>query len=305
MNNIVYEFCDRKYLKEKHKIKVGSNSNRDYVFLEDPMILARFAGHLKYNLGQPLNGYQVFMRGQSKDYPRMQPSISRNIGGPENNIQVHYKAYEELVSEIRKAKDLKRFRGKIGGAILQHYGIRTPWLDLVDNLFIALWFACHERSKSEPFQYIAKSIGEFGWIYFLRLEDPMDKESIIDNQGIVIGTNSMWCDLRISQTSLSLRAHTQHGIFASRSNIANYSFDLGDFVVATVKFPVTSEFKSILKEFIPFSTSYLFPSPYYDNTYKILRKGKIHDLIIEVERRNGLNEGELGRINTYDVKKRK
>ncbi|GAA0468199.1 hypothetical protein Ade02nite_79030 [Paractinoplanes deccanensis] len=27
--------------------------------------------------------------------------------------------------------------------LLQHYGIRTRWLDLVGNIWSALWFACH------------------------------------------------------------------------------------------------------------------------------------------------------------------
>ena len=305
MNEIVYKFCERKYLKKKHVIRVETNSNRDYVYLEDPIVLARFAGHLKHNLGQPLNGFQVFMRGQSNDYPRMQPSICRNIDGTENNPQARYKAYEELVLRIRKLNNLKRFRGEIGGAILQHYGIRTPWLDLVDNLFIALWFASHNRTYSEPFQYIPKSIGEFGWIYFLRLEDPMDRDSIIKNKGVVVGENSKWVDLRSYQTSLSLRAHTQHGIFASRSNSVNFSYDLGDLVVAAVKFPVTQDFISLLDEFVPFSSSYMFPSSDYDNTYKNLRPGKVRNLIINIERSNGLEEEELGRINSYYIKSTK
>ena len=305
MNNLVYQFCNRKYLTKKHVIRIERNTNRDYVYLEDPIVLARLAGHLKHNLGQPLNGYQVFMRGQSNDYPRMQPSMCRNIDCTQNNFQVRYEAYEKLVSEIRNVNNLKRFQGEIGGAILQHYGIRTPWLDLVDNLFIALWFACHNRTNSEPFQYIPRSLGEFGWIYFLRLEDPMDRESIFENHGVIVGENSKWCDLRCYQTSLSLRAHTQHGIFASRSNLDNLSYDLGDFVVSAVKFPVTREFISLLNEFIPFSTAYMFPSSYYDNTYKNLRQGKVHDLIIDIERSYGLDEGELGRINTYDIKRKK
>jgi len=34
--------------------------------------------------------------------------------------------------------------------LLQHYGIRTRWLDLVDNFWTALWFGCQEaRSTGE------------------------------------------------------------------------------------------------------------------------------------------------------------
>ena len=304
MHKVIYNFSHRKYLKKKHVIRIESNINRDYVYLEDPIVLARLAGDIKHNLGQPLKGYQVFMRGQSCDHPGMLPTLCRETHGTRNELQIRHKAYEELVSEIRKLKNLKRFQGETGGAILQHYGIRTPWLDLVDNLFVALWFACHNRTESEPYKYIPKSLNEFGWIYFLRLEDPMDRKSILANQGVVVGDNSKWFDLRCYQTSLSLRAHTQHGIFASRVNPINSNYDLKDFVVAAVKFPVTQKFISLVNEFIPFSTFYMFPSTYYDNTYKYLRQEKVKDLIINIERNNGLNEGELGRIDAYDTSRK-
>lgn len=33
--------------------------------------------------------------------------------------------------------------------LLQHYGLKTTWLDLVDNVWVALWFACH-NALSNP-----------------------------------------------------------------------------------------------------------------------------------------------------------
>ena len=63
MHDAVYKFCDRKYLKEKHTIEIKNNGYRDYVYLDDPLLFARFAGELKNKLGKPSNGgWQVFFR---------------------------------------------------------------------------------------------------------------------------------------------------------------------------------------------------------------------------------------------------
>ncbi len=98
---------------------------------------------------------------------------------------------------------------------------------------------------------------------------------------------------------LSLRAHTQHGIFASRNRWSETNYDLNEFVVATVKFPITSAFISLIDDFNIFSMGYMFPSPYYDNTYQTLRKSKVTELICNVERNNSLKKGELGKIYKY------
>ena len=300
MDKIVYKFCKRKYLCRKHKIGIKSNENRSYVYLDDPLVLARLAGHLKHNLGQPSKGYQIFMRGQPNDHRGMVPSIFRDPPKMSNNYRNRINAYKDLIHGLRKIKKLKRFKGQIGGAILQHYGIRTPWVDLVDNLFIALWFATRERCQEEPFRYIKKSEGDCGWIYFIQVEDLPNKKFVQDEEGIVIGKKTRWCDLRCYHTSLSLRAHTQHGIFASRNRWSETNYDLNEFVVATVKFPITSAFISLIDDFKIFSMGYMFPSPYYDNTYKTLRNSEVTELICNVERNNSLEEGELGRIHKYD-----
>ncbi len=200
MDKIVNKFCKRKYLRGKHTIRIESNENRKYVYLDDPLVLTRLAGHLKHNLGQPSKGYQIFIRGQTNDHHGMVPSIFRNLHNMSNNYKNRIKAYNELILELRKIKNLRRFKGQIGGAILQHYGIRTPWVDLVDNLFIALWFATRKRCQKEPYRYIKKSREDYGWIYFIQVEDPPNKRVVHEKKGIVIGEKTMWYDLRCYHT---------------------------------------------------------------------------------------------------------
>jgi len=297
LHPVVRKFCERRYFSKKNIIDVKSNGNKEYIYLEDPLVLARLAGHIKHELGQPSKGYQVFMRGQTKDYNGMYPSIFRNIEDTANHYPTRLNAFENLVSKIRNIKNLKRFQGEIGKALLQQYGIRTPWLDLVDTIFVALRFATRQQSDKAPFTYHQTTINGTGWIYFIRVEDPLDRESLISNRGIVKGKNSLWCDLRCYQTSLSLRAHTQHGIYCTLRN--SKIVDLDDYIVASVKFKVTDSFLSFIDEFIPFSMSYMFPNQNHDNTFKYLRQKSVTELISKIENDHGLAHEEMGRINLY------
>ena len=297
MHKTVYKFSRRTFFSQRHTIRIERNRNREYVYIEDLLALARLAGHLKHNLGQPANGYQIFIRGQTGDHKGMVPSIFRTLQDTSNDLVNRVSGYVELIEELRRLHGLKRFRGEIGGAILQHYGIRTPWVDLVDNLFVALWFAVRKRSEQEPIEYLNADAKDFGWLYFIRVESPVNAGRLEGEKGIVSGKRTMWCDLRCYQTSLSLRAHTQHGIFACRRGWSVSQHDLSEFIVATVKFPIAKVLP--IHDGGLFSTNYMFPSTYDDNTYKKLITKKVSELIRSVERNNGLQPGELGKIDKY------
>jgi hypothetical protein len=101
MHRIVREFCKRrKKFCQKHTIKIESNENREYVYLDDPLVLARLAGHIKHNLGQPAKGYQIFMRGQSNDHCGMVPSIFRDNPKMSNNYNNRVNAYNDLIRRL-------------------------------------------------------------------------------------------------------------------------------------------------------------------------------------------------------------
>ncbi len=289
MHQFVYKFCNRKYLKEKHVIEVRSNENRDYVYLEDPILLARLVGFVKNKLGKPQTGCLIYLRGQTSDHPGMVPSLFRNLDIPEDDFYIRLKAYEELIRGLLKIKNIKRFKGEVGGALLQHYGINTPWLDLVDNLFIALWFACHQRTKTVPYSYLPSNQDKYGWLYLLRFENsPIQK-------GISEGRNTRWCNLQTNQTSLSLRAHVQHGIFGTIQNNNSQNFDLNELIVASIKFPITKEFLNIVS--IP--PTFLFPSTYHDNTYKYLKQESFKKLMQDLNNKRKYKNVDLGEILDY------
>jgi len=286
----VKKYCARKYLKKNNLLEIRENSHREYIYLDEPLLFARLAGQIKNSLGA-----QVFMRGQPRDYLGMKPSLFRGNINSQVQFYDRLQAYRSLVKQLPSIfpnEESKRFRGEIGGAILQHYGLSTPWLDLVDNIFVALWFACWERTgTNEKFNYQKNQEGD-GWVYFLKFDG---KHS--HTKGIVTGTKSKWCDLRISKTSLVLRAHVQHGILGMAKDLEFKNCDLDNLVVASINFP-TKKFAPLLSSFAP---SFMFPSDKFDNTYKILHqyKPKIDLLIRDSEKSNELKTRILGVIDKF------
>jgi len=109
--------------------------------------------------------------------------------------------------------------------------------------------------------------------------------------GIVSDGVTRWCDLRAARTSLVLRAHVQHGIFGASNNYQSY--DLNQFVVAAIKFPV-KEFSALTKSIKP---DFMFPSDKYDKTYKLLHNRKVNKLVSAIEDKFNLTPKTLGRVD--------
>lgn len=257
-------------------------------------MLFRFSGELKHKLGNPQRGYNIYFRGQTNDYRQLVSSIFRRIDGSTNNFHKRLQAYKELAATFYDKTRQTRFKTEIGGAVLQHYGIRTPWLDLVDNLFIAIWFGAMERSVSQPYLY-NRSKHKYGYIYFIQVETPSNSA----NKEIVEGRLTRWCDLRRTTDSLSLRPHNQSGIFFTKKAIDEINFDISEFIKAIVKFPINEWDKFLTNLENLYSMDFMFPNTKHDNTYKSLGSSIITNHIRNIEKKHDLAESELGRIDRY------
>ncbi|TVL96546.1 MAG: hypothetical protein CV087_23705 [Candidatus Brocadia sp. WS118] len=297
MEDLIQKFCNKNYLKQKHpslKPDVNPKTKRKFVFIDDLMIIIRFLGFVKFECNRPNARNHVFVRGQTDDFNNMIPSIFRGDNLTGERIRKRLEAYKKVKCEIYQIKPAARFKGEIGGASLQHYGLKTPWLDLVDNIFIGLWFARNEMNFiKENIYEIKKSKNEFGWIYLLRAE----YENKVNSEGICIGANTQWCDLRYHHRDLSLRPHFQHGIFISKSNYSDINYDLNNEIIATIKLPL--KLKNDIEDV---KSKHIFPSKRYDNTYKYLTNPKVNAMIAKVENDFQLNNKELGRIFTIKEK---
>lgn len=273
---------DRGKLRVYSTIKIHYDVQRPYIYVKHPAILAAFAGYLKFQCQRNDPMSKVFCRGQVNDYPSI-PSLLRGEDLTEQHLKSRLKAYCELTKKTKKLFRASRFDRENISPIFQHYGIKTPWLDLVDNIFVAIWFATkkfYQKKNGNKARY-KTSKKKFGYIYFY---------SVIPGE---------YFDLREEHSSLSLRLHTQHGISITRKNGSTWSTNnrkLDDHLVATVKFPNTKEWM-IGNEI--FSTKFLFPSTDLDNTYKYLKKDKFAKLLQKIKNMYSLKEDELGSVTDF------
>lgn len=269
MNSINYieMFCkDRKSLIRKYpttwgKVKIVEIDGSPVLELPSPQLLAGFSSYLKYHCTG-----KIYFRGEKCFHNSTIPCLFRDINGEITSEIINRKqAFDELVDSVPSLYTSKRFKKDDFRPLLQHYGVKTDWLDLVDNIFVALWFS-NNRSK-EPFSYVK---------FFI------DTDLVVQN-------------LRENNSSLSLRPHCQHGLSATKAvkwDVENIDFSHN--IIAIAKLPNIPEMQ--LSGYT-FSDAYMFPNEEIDNTFKLLRKEKFQTNLDRITSRHGLTKNALGKIN--------
>ena len=286
MDLLAREFVQKKLLPAPFRAQlIKTAAGEEALALEHPVALARFVAFAKSKASK--YNADVLMRGQDEDYPGMIPSVFR--GDPANR-QSRMKAYAELLAKAPALLGYTRFRRENLGAVLQHYGFRTPWLDVVDNLYTAIWFALHSRrtdANNRP--YYTSSPKRYGWIYLVATRRP--------------GVVQLFCiDLRKHHSSMNVRLHAQHGFAVASQEDMNpaISEDYGPNVIARIRIPNSSQFtlRGALAR-----TAFLFPGPDIDESLQLLLDSSLPRLLSELEISHGLPNGDLGRIDNYRLRR--
>lgn len=243
--------------------------------VESPHQLTQIAGFYRYTQ----DGGQVFFRGTSGFHEESRPSLYRisddlpliysletrqiallkylsKIAGEScmcpahtrNSPKLHFSNSHRCSGISRGRRDGSRLISGTYRAVieplLQHYGVRTRWLDVVDNIWVALWFAVNRyvgnSDKPDPNDgsartyayYLRRSIAEvpengtrddcsqfsrasydtFAYIYL----HETGKLTATAIPGYSISDSCRVVDLRYSVPSLYLRPHAQHGVLIAR-----------------------------------------------------------------------------------------
>lgn len=76
--------------------------------------------------------------------------------------------------------------------MLQHYGVKTPCIDLVDNVWVALWFAIHQTKTKiiNSHEYVYFYDNEYSYILLVATDAVMPS----DKHGVHIGAESKLID---------------------------------------------------------------------------------------------------------------
>ena len=252
-----------------------SGNSIDITHVKSIHALNQLVGYVKYvNRGDS----RIYFRGQTKLYPALRASIFRN-SKTESSVGVRNSSIGSYIAECSKAvssiSNLSRYAKE---PLLQHYGIKTRWLDLVDNLWIAIWFGLHEYKTQyldRYYEFVYQRADSDGYLYiYLMANDAfVEKDS---SPGLFVGSKTSVIDLRVSSPSIFLRPHSQHALLMkSRVNDSLDDIDLSNHLVHIVKISV-ADARDWLGSGRLITAENIYPSPLYDHGYGLLLEKAPH-----------------------------
>ncbi|WP_242340705.1 FRG domain-containing protein [Anaeromyxobacter sp. SG66] len=251
------------------------DSGIEVLHVDSSHALTQAAGYLKYNRARDY-GRAVFFRGQTRLHPTLGPSLLRGIKDPQAafNRRALLKDFLTAVDQ-HKAAPLRAVSPDCREALLQHYGIHTTWLDVVDNVWVALWFACHHaRVAPWPNGYLhfEKRVPRMGggpeYCYVLLVESAYFTP-VPDQPGRYRNDTSETIDLRVAVPSQFVRPHAQHGVLVRRLSKKRGLPHLDFFPLVAGVIRVTLEDAlDWLGSATTLTSHSLFPPAFYDYGYR-------------------------------------
>jgi hypothetical protein len=196
---------------------VDAASRVEVLHVVNSHALTQAAGYLKYNRAKNF-GKGVFFRGQTRMYPGLSSALLRGLKDGPKAVQQRALLRDFLLKIDDEKLALRSVDPQVREALLQHYGIRTTWLDVVDNVWVALWFACHHaRVARWPDGYlhfekrVPRSSGAPEFCYVLLVESAYF-QPVIGQPGRYRDDLTETIDLRVAASSHFVRPHAQHGV---------------------------------------------------------------------------------------------
>lgn len=249
----------------KEQLLLACGSNIDVYTIETIHDLIQFIGYGKYMNNHEHN---VYLRGQTSLYNgSLIPSIYR---GRNKYDAITTKYNSRINAAIHSNASFRQYDRKIFDPLLQHYGIKTNQIDVVDNVWVALWFALHQAKceviNSHEYIYYYNTADDYCYILLIASDATKMSET---NMGVYEGKTTRLVDLRKSLPSYFLRPHAQHAYMIKKQ--CEFPNDYSDLIIGIAKIPTQLAFKWLGSNDL-LTVSSLFPATYFDSGYKILLK---------------------------------
>ncbi|MCI9468342.1 MAG: FRG domain-containing protein [Oscillospiraceae bacterium] len=253
--------------------------------------LNQMIGHAKFNNQSYGN---VYYRGECKLHSSLKPSLFRKGKNAERASERISQLIQRFVDDTYMKKELKIVPGdyetskyKIEG-MLQHYGVPTRFIDVVDNHWIALWMGLNQVEKlkqyNQYYHYVERSIPlvEFAkgdplpddllFQYILLIAVPFSENRTFT--GIQSSSDYIEVDLRQALPSTFLRPHAQHGFVLRRkvhqpTSCGTDAYDMAPAVIGIIKIRI-DKVREWMGNGTLLSQNNLFPPPAYDYGYDLL-----------------------------------
>lgn len=258
-----------------------TNGHRVPVYLvDDYYALNKILGYAKY-----INGDYgtILYRGECVLHNTLIPSIHRGIASKRGYCNANYRLNNLMKRILNDDKFLKTiitnnqsYRELILEGLLQHYGIKTHFIDVVDNHWIALWFGLYEAVRLQSLN---------SYIHYVKRNADKDKNNedlfqyiilIASNNNITnlsklnAKSKTVAIDLRANLPSTFLRPHAQHGFVIRKLKCDEVDgYDMSKYVVGIIKISIKCV-EELLGDGTLLTTNNLFPSPAYDLGYDLL-----------------------------------
>lgn len=249
--------------------------------------LNQLLGHAKF---ENRDYGDVYYRGQNTLYNTLTPSLFRPWdgcagklarGNTLDDIIGKLMASDKIAGDLKLGDNSKTNRLKVEG-LLQHYGLPTKCIDLVDNHWVALWmglYQCLKQVKVETYYHYQKreipiielinkekKVEDVLYQYILLLAIPY---GTLTSEGVVISDDYVTVDLRKAVASVFLRPHAQHAIIAERRPHQikdTKDFDMAPAVVGIVRLRIDLVDKWLGNGML-LTQENMFPPPSMDKGY--------------------------------------
>jgi hypothetical protein len=241
--------------------------------VSEPTALVMAAGYLKYTRAKDA-GTGILFRGQRRVYAGLVPTLYRDIKHESAQGRKHSLLNAATKSFSSCAKIFDGIGIYAHEPLLQHYGIHTTWIDLVDNVWVALWFACHRArvvGKHSEYMHFERRVPseDDKYAYILLVEVDLSFRAR-KKPGYYFGADTELVDLRMAAPSVFLRPHAQHGyLFRKKGTEGSRPMDYRDHIRGIVRIDLPSALEWLGSGKMV-NTHSLFPPPYYDSGYQIL-----------------------------------
>jgi hypothetical protein len=240
---------------------------------KNPHSLLTVAGYLKYICAKE-TGQGVYFRGQRTIYGALSPTLYRGIKN-QGARDSRERSLSNVLSVVRNSAGIfSSFGAYAHKPLLQHYGIWTTWIDLVDNVWVALWFACNRAlSSGKRGEYlhfeerIADGTPQYAYILLIAADIVGRNRR---KPGYFFGRSTELVDLRMAAPSIFLRPHAQHGLlFRRKGEDTGRPLDYSPQVYGIIGVELSRALDWLGSGRMVTSHS-LFPPPLYDDGYRIL-----------------------------------
>ena len=216
------------------KCVYDTNTGLEVLQVNSLQSLVQALGYLKFKLSDA--GVRVVYRGQTELYSGVdqdgahyfQPSALRSVkrtkalNDAKCKIKEHVAAIRTMIPRFAEKDSLNNYRysDSIIEGLLQQYGIKTTWFDAVDNIWVALWFACHRSEYPVDVEISGRNDKRF-FIHMIRRDPNAEPRKKRYAYILVLGVSEKEdeiIDLRCSLPSDFIRPHVQHGLLIRTKN---------------------------------------------------------------------------------------